>query len=138
MIRNISDVQTFNEFVVIIIYVNEIINDNSKIQLFVIVVIIRQIYLIDDLKIKILIKNDIIIFEKLLFNFKRQKIKINNCRKLKILFNIKIRQSSSIKKIVRFRFKITIFFHKIVDVFIIVKSFFLIEIFCLNFFINAI
>ena len=77
-------------------------------------------------------------FKKMLFDFERQKIKINNCRKLKILFNIKIRQSSSIKKIVRFRFKITIFFYKIVDIFIIIKSFFLIEIFCLNFFINAI
>ena len=138
MICDINDVQKFNEFIIIIIYVNEIINDNSKIQSFVIVVIIRQIHLIDDLKIKILIKNNIIMFEKILFNFKRQKIKINNCRKLKILFNIKIRQSSSIKKIVRFRFKITIFFYKIVNVFIIVKSFFLIEIFYLNFFINAI
>ena len=122
-IRDIDDVQKFNEFVLIIMYINDIINNNNKINLSIIVAITRQIHLINDLKIKIFVDNDIITSKKILLNFDRQKIRIDNCRNLHTLFNIKTRQILSIKKTIRFRFKMTIFLYKTINVSIVIKSF---------------
>ena len=122
-IRDIDDVQKFNEFVLIIMYINNVINDDNKINSSIIVAITRQIHFINDLKIKILVDNDIMTSKKMLLNFDRQKIRIDNCRDLRTSLNIKTRQISSIKKTIRFRFKMTIFLYKTINVSIVIKSF---------------
>ena len=123
LIRDIDNVQKFSKFVLIIMYINDVINDNNKINSSIIVVITRQIHLINDLKIEIFVNNDIMTSKKILLNFDRQKIRIENCRDLRTSFNIKTRQISSIKKIIRFRFNMTIFLYKTINVSIVIKSF---------------
>ena len=70
-IRNIDDVQKFNEFVLIIMYINNVINNDNKINLLIIIAITRQIHFINDLKIKIFVGYNIITSKKMLLNFDR-------------------------------------------------------------------
>ena len=129
LIRDINDVQKFKEFVLIIIYINDVINDDNKINLSIIITITRQIYFINDLKIKIFVNNNIITSKKILLNFDRQKIRVDNYRE----FNIKTRQISSIKKTIRFYFKIKIFLYQTITLSIMIKLFLLNQIFLFEF-----
>lgn len=67
-IRDIDDVQKFIKFVLTILYIDDVINDDTSNSL-IIAIIIRRIHLIDDLKMKILVNQDIMTFEKMLLNF---------------------------------------------------------------------
>lgn len=98
-------------------YIDELIDDNiTKRDILTIIVITRQVHLVDNLKIKILINNDIIISKKMLFDFDRQEFRINSCRNLRTQINTTVRENFFIKRFIRLRIKTIISSFKIVDV----------------------
>jgi len=104
-------------------YIDELIDNNiTKKDILTIVAITRQVHLVNDLKVKVLIDNDMIIFKKVLFDFDRQELRINSCKDLRTQINTKAKESFFIKQFVKLRIKTTISPFKIVDVSIILKS----------------
>ena len=72
-----------NEYALIKIFINEIIT--IKI---IIIIIIIKVHFILNFKMNILININIIIFQKLCINFKRQKLMIKSCKNLKTVIQV--------------------------------------------------
>ena len=96
-IRNIDDV-----VVIIMIYISFIFrifdvtaNDKNAIAIF-----IKKIYIVKELKTKIFLSNDIFDSEQININVEKQILIIDNCKNIKIQFNV-TNTNSSIKRIAR-------------------------------------
>ena len=66
--------------------------------------IIRKLYIVDDLKTKMLLNTDIMSPEKMNFDFGSQQIIIGNCKNLLIFFSSHARKQPNFKRTVRFKF----------------------------------
>ena len=64
-----------NEYVITQLYINNIITNKKS----TIVCVIVEIYLINDLKINMLIDVNVLKSQKMIFNFKHNTLAINNC-----------------------------------------------------------
>ena len=60
-----------------------------------------EIHLIDDLKINILIDNDILTTQQVKLNLAQQIVQLNSCQNLVAFINVLIRQEAEVKRIIR-------------------------------------
>ena len=74
-----------NQYVLILMYVSDVKEDDIKI----LYRIIKEIHLIDDLKTHIFIKNDIVEPKQIVLDVNKSKVFINNCD---VIINISYRQ----------------------------------------------
>ena len=84
------------------------IDDKTLIMFF-----IRYIYIVESLKIKMFVNNNILSFENIVFNVEKKFVTIDNCQNLIVKFNV-TNNEFSIKRVVRFNFVIKIFAKSIV------------------------
>ena len=77
--------------------------------------ITREIHIIDDFKVKMLIKVDILTLKRMIINFVTQSIKISNYRNMIILINSRAR-SEPIKRAVKSFSKIILLSHTITSI----------------------
>lgn len=119
-VRDIDSVQKSSRFVLAIIYINNIVNNNIS-NISTTAVITRYIYLIDKLKIKILIDQDIITFEKIFLDFEYQELRIESCRVFCATINIKTRKNFSIKIAIRSCSRTTILLFQTIEILIVIK-----------------
>lgn len=85
LIKEIDDIQKLNYYIIVIIYIDKLIDNNiTKKDILTIVIITRQVHLVDDLKIKIFIDNNIITSKRMLLDFDCQEFCINSCKDLRI------------------------------------------------------
>ena len=96
----------FDEYVILIFYIKGVLLDNTR----VFIEIIREIYIINDLKTEILIKVDILILERINIDFASQSIFIDSYRELIVFINSRAR-SKSIKRIIKLSAKTIVSSH---------------------------
>ena len=103
-IREINDVVlNITKHLFVSFRVSRLIDDKS-----IIVCFTRQVYIVDDLKTKLLLSNDIIDSKNIVSNIEKKKITINSCKNLIIKFNVK-NADSIIKRVTRASNVTTIF-----------------------------
>ena len=70
-------------------YVNLKISFVEQLKKSVVDKIHRQIYIVDDLKVNLLMKSDICDLKRITFNYDNERIILNNCRNMIVLMKIK-------------------------------------------------
>ena len=103
-----------NKYVIIIAYVNEIINNITKIICFT-----MEIHFVNDLKINIFLETNIITSQKMIMNLKTRILKLGKCQKLQISIDVIARIQSYFKCIIRNKFSIIITSNIIAKIFIV-------------------
>ena len=103
-----------NKYVIIIAYVNEIINNITKIICFTI-----KIHFVNDLKINILFETNIMTFQEMIMNLKTRILKFEKCQKLQISIDVIARIQSHFKRIIRNKFSIIIISNIIAKILIV-------------------
>ena len=84
MIRELKfKIRYFDEYVVFIFYIKNVLFNNIR----VFAQIKREIHIVDDFKVGMLIEANIFTLKKMIVDFITQFIKINNYRKIIILIN---------------------------------------------------
>ena len=73
-----------NEYVITQFYIDNIITNKKSIIAYVIV----EIYLINDLKINMLIEINILKSQKIILNFEHNTLTINNCQNIKVAIDL--------------------------------------------------
>ena len=102
-----------NDYLILNIYIKEKIDFKNAI-----IHIHRELYIINDLKIKILLKMNIIIFKRIIIDINVKIFRINNYKNFIIDFNIIIKNNKRIRKILKIEKKIIIEINTIIKVFI--------------------
>ena len=104
-VRNIENASfIIIEYVSIIFRIFDVIVDDN----FVIVIFIKNVYIVDDLKAKMLLNNDILKSKQIVLNIVKKKLIIDNCQNMIVKLTI-VNRETSIKRIIRFVEKIKIF-----------------------------
>ena len=104
-IRDIDDVNLIIiEYLSIIFRIFDVVLDDNS----AIVIFIRSVYIVDDLKTKILLNNDIFESKQMILNIIKKKLIINNCQNMIVKLTI-VNCEILMKRVVRFVEKIKIF-----------------------------
>ena len=112
-IRNIENVNlNINEYLFVNFRIFEVAIDDN----FVVINFIKHFYIVDNLKIKMLLDNDILKFEQMILNIFKKRIIIENCQNMIVKLTI-INRDTSIKRVTRFAVdvKISIRFNTIIS-----------------------
>ena len=104
-VRDIEDANLIIiEYVSIIFCILDVIVDDN----FVIVTFIKNVYIVDDLKTKMLLSNDILKSKQIILNIVKKKLIIDNCQNMIVKLTI-VNREISMKRIIRFVERIKIF-----------------------------
>ena len=104
----------FDEFIVLTFYIKEILSNNAR----TFAQIIRKIYIVDNLKIEMLIEVDILTSKQIIIDFVIQIISIDSCRGIIVSINSRARLEF-IKRVVKSSTRIILSSHSIILVFIV-------------------
>ena len=88
-----------NKFIIIIMYANGELFDNIS----TIAKMIMKTHLIDNLKVNMLINNDVFMLQKIKFNFINEKMIIDICQNFVIKIEIVIKKDFEIRRIIRIK-----------------------------------
>ena len=78
-----NKVVSTNEYVMVIVYVNDVINDITRITCFT-----MKMHLINDLKINILLETNIMTSQEMTMNLKTRIVKLGKCQRLQISIDV--------------------------------------------------
>ena len=118
LIKNINNkIININKYIIIIIYIRNTFNRQSKTIYFII-----KIYIIDDLKANIFININILILEGIIIDLNIKILIFNKYSKLQILFDIIIKLNPYFKRIIRFKSVIIITPDTTIKIFIIYNN----------------
>ena len=119
-IRDIDNtIHHISEYTVVSLYVDDYIVDQIDEKRFAIVKIQIEFHIVDDLKINILIENDVFRAQRITLNLKKQTIILINCRNFIIFINVTTKKNVDQKRIVRIKIDFKISFDVIVKMFIV-------------------
>ena len=109
-VLKINDIEfttiTINECISIDFSVSSKVNDKSVTTCF-----IRYVYLMNDLKINILLDNDILKSKNIVFHVKKEKLTINSCEDFFASLNVITKNDVRVKRTIRAQVNVTIFAH---------------------------
>jgi len=106
-----------NDYFRLLIYLQGKINDKI-----IVVYFCRKIYVIKNLRAKLLLKINIIDFERIIVNANKRKLIIKNCRNLKTKLKIKLTNDIRIKQVIKIEKSFVIIAYFIFEISIIVRS----------------
>ena len=104
-----------NKFIIIIMYANDELFDNIS----TIAKMIMKTHLIDNLKVNMLINNDVFMLQKIKFYFINEKMIIDICQNFVIKIEIVIKKDFEIRRIIRVKKMIIILILLIILILII-------------------
>ena len=118
LIRNIDNIMYYIfDYIVINCYMNDYLSNNNRISItnkFEV-----EIYLINDLKINLLINNDVFIVQRVKIDLISQNVQLSNCQNLVASIDTIIKKNSNLKRIIRAKQITSVFVNFIVMIFVI-------------------
>lgn len=106
------------KYILVTFYVNETLSSFKS----VVISIIREVYLVNNLKINMLIDIDILVSERMILNMNLITLFIKSCKNLTIIINVMIRKNSNSKRTVRVKDRISISSHSQTNISILVRQ----------------
>ena len=101
-IRKIDNIiHKFNEYIVIDLYINDHVINDIEHQQSIVAKFFVEIHIVDDLKINLLMSNDVLNAQKIILNLKKQTIKLINCRNFIVSIDIVVKKNVDQKRIVK-------------------------------------
>jgi len=107
-----------NNYLVLNIYIKSYLKEKS-----VVIYIRQKIYVVNYLKIKMLLEINIIIFKRIIVNLNSKKLTINNCRELIVNLEVTTRDNTRVYKVLKTSKLIIINANIIIKIFICLLQF---------------
>ncbi len=118
-IRDIENkIHNLNEYILMNDFIKETLSNNTSAVAF----LQRKVYLMNDLKMKMLIDIDILSSKRIQLNLNARILQIDSCQDIIVKINIVTRKEINLKRIVRSRGKIIVSSHVFLKISIKVKN----------------
>lgn len=117
-IRDIDDViHEFTKYFIITLYIERTLNNKS-----VLVSITREIHLMNNLKMNMLINIDILVSKRMILNMSHKILFIESCEKIEIEINVKVRKNVNIRRIVRVKDRTVISLNALIQLSVLMRQ----------------
>lgn len=83
-----------------------------------VVSIIKKIYIVDSLKVNMLIEVNVLVLERMMLNINKKTVIIKNCQDVVATINVMFKKNLNIKRIVRSKSRVVVSSHALVEIFI--------------------